>query len=126
MELTSNNVKAVFADCLYQKDENTDDAIMVEGIKAVFGFHPDRIKSHKKNITSMLNGLPNNFKSSIGGGWSFLNACEREDGVQWTSLHMIVEQLVCLGIAIGKVTYCLPRELWASLQGGVPYFIVQD
>lgn len=36
----------------------------------------------------------------------------------------MVEQLVQLGIALGKVKYCLPREAWKNLPGGVPYFMV--
>ena len=35
-----------------------------------------------------------------------------------------MEDLFCLGIAIGKVQYCLPRETWSLLPGGVPYLMI--
>jgi len=58
---------------------------------------------------------------SRGGGWSFLNLCSTKDEKQWTGLHERMEQLICLGMAIGKVSYCCPREMWPSLLGGMPY-----
>jgi len=35
-----------------------------------------------------------------------------------------MEQLVCLGIAIGRVGYNLPKENWDILPGGVPYIVI--
>lgn len=36
-----------------------------------------------------------------------------------------VQELMILGLGIGKVVYCLPREVWSVLPGGVPYFMVK-
>jgi hypothetical protein len=44
-------------------------------------------------------------------------------GYQWGE-HASMESLICLGIAAGFVRYCLPRDLWTSLPGGLPYFVV--
>jgi len=119
-------VETIFKDCLFREDEMGKDGkpkgikmIEAEGIKSTFGFHPDRVEKHRKKIIEFLKEMPEEF--SKGGGWSFLNLCNTEDGKQWTGLHVIMEQLVCLGIAIGKVSYCLPREMWSALPGGMPY-----
>lgn len=128
MELTSDNVNSIFMDCLFEEDneENRKKSIVVEGIVSKFGLNPDAIKKHKKDIRSMLKQLPKEFQKNSGGGWSFLNACNREDGTQWTGFHIAMEQLVVLGIASGYVRYTLSREMWKILPGGVPYFCVID
>jgi hypothetical protein len=41
-------------------------------------------------------------------------------------MHQRVEQLVQLGIAVGKIRYLLPRDMWDALPGGMPYFVVVD
>ncbi|HDZ26958.1 hypothetical protein LCGC14_2176970 [marine sediment metagenome] len=126
MELTSKNVNKIFMDCLFEEDneENRKNSIVVEGLVNKFGLNPVAIKKHKKDIYSMLKQLPKNFQKNGGGGWSFLNACNREDGTQWTGLHATMEQLVVLGIASEYVKYTMPREMWKILPGGVPYFSV--
>lgn len=35
-----------------------------------------------------------------------------------------MEQLVSLGIGIKKVKYCMPKEMWSILPGGMPYFMI--
>ena len=126
MELTSKNVNSIFMDCLFEEDseENRKKSIVIEGLVAKFGLNPDKVKKHKEAISSMLKQLPKNFQENGGGGWSFLNACNREDGTQWTGLHRDMEQLIVLGIASGQVKYTMPREMWEALPGGVPYFSV--
>lgn len=74
----------------------------------------------------MLAELPDDFKISRGGSYSFLNACLDKHGNQWTGLHRAQEELVRLGIAIGRVECCFPRETWAALPGGMPYFMVKQ
>ena len=34
------------------------------------------------------------------------------------------DRLMMLGMAIGKVKYLLPRNLWFILPGGVPYYCI--
>ena len=74
----------------------------------------------------MLSQLSDHFMETKGGGWSFLNACNRGDGKQWADLHADMEALFVIGIAAGKVRWCLPREMWPSLYGGMPYVVVLD
>ncbi len=130
MELTSENVDKVALDCLYPDSYSLEEAVregkMVEGIVTNFVFQPAKLIEHTEDIKSMLLQLPDEFKASKGGGWSFLNACNRSDSVQWTGLHAQMETLFMLGMAIGFVTIPLPRDFWPLLPGGVPYFVIND
>lgn len=124
--LTPQRVEEVFKACLFKDSEDATRHIVAEGITNIVGFHPDRIEEHRQEIHDMLAELPKDFKTSGGGGHSFLNACLDKRGKQWTSLHQTVDRLVQLGIAIDEVEYCLPRDMWDSLPGGMPYFTVKQ
>lgn len=131
--ISAEKVDTIFRECLLKDEEMGDDGnpqgikpLKVQGIAHDVGFHPDRIQKHRSEIVSFLEDLPHQFREDSGGGWSFLNLCQTEDGELWTGMHMIMEQLVCLGIAIGKVSYCLPqKKMWSMLPGGVPYIVIK-
>jgi hypothetical protein len=120
MPISSERVTEIFTACLSGKDN--PNMLVVEGVVRKFGFDKEKLDVHAQEIHNMLLQLPSEFID--GGGWSFLNACADKDGDQWTGDQAVVDQLVCLGIGIGKVEYCMPRELWSVLPGGVPYFVV--
>jgi hypothetical protein len=125
MMLTPQAVSTIFLDCLFRDEELTGDkpppdAVLVEGIVTSAGFHPGRLKQHEAEIVALLGELPPEFKD----GWSFLNMCTDKHGNLWTGVHRSVEELVLLGMGIGKVKLCAPREMWAVLPGGVPYYQV--
>lgn len=129
-KLTSKNVTKIMCDCLYTPEETkTKDCLKegkkVEGIMGTFVFNPERLNKNKQKIIDMLMQLPHQFRKSEGGGWSFLNGCMDENDNQWGE-QTTVEALVCLGIAIDKVKYCLPRDMWKILPGSVPYFVIND
>lgn len=126
MELTAENVVETLKSCLFpdEVEPDLDKAVKVEGIMGRFGFDPERLKAKEADIVSMLEQLPTSFQKSGGGGCSFLAACERADGVQWTGLHKTMDELFILGMAIGKVQLCLPRDMWKALPGGMPYYVV--
>ena len=78
-ELSSENVEGVLSDCLYTDaelkesgGETPEGTIIVEGIHRSFGLHPGRVQTHEDEIAQMLDELPDTFKESGGGGWSFL------------------------------------------------------
>lgn len=129
MELTSQNVHDTIKACLFDKAPADgpvpENAVLVHGVVLSFGFDPELLQKQKENIESMLQQLPETFLQTKGGGWSFLEAPRRRDGVQWGE-HRDVDELVCLGLAINKVKYCLPREVWSALPGGVPYFLIVE
>jgi hypothetical protein len=129
--LTSNHVEEVLRDCLLADDEaeiDPDVVVIVEGILNPFAFQVEGLERNRKLIAGMLAELPREFmavKTGGGGGWSFLNACMRRDGVQWTGLHRTMDWLLSLGQACGYVTCQLPREMWASMPGGMPYYVIE-
>ena len=125
--LNSETVEKIFNECLFREEEIVNgkpivEPVAVEGIMNKFGFHPGRIKASAREIKELLNELPKEF--SDGGGWTFLNMCTTKDGQLWTGLHQTCEQLMALGMAIGKVRYTMPKEFWAIMPGGVPYITV--
>lgn len=129
MNLTAENVETVFKDCLFLDGEIPNDhppnhMVKVEGIMHNFGFHSERLNSHKEDVVSMLTELPDDFRAGSGGGASFLNACMTKSGIQWGE-HINIEQLVALGIGLGVVSYCLPKAMWSMLPGGMPYFVIK-
>lgn len=129
MKLTADNVNTVFLDCLFTNEElkngePTEGYIEANGIMTNVGFHPGRLESHRADIASMLSELPDSFMVGGGDGMSFLNACMTKDDEQWGE-HKNVEQLFLLGMASKFVTELMPRELWGSLPGGMPYYSVQ-
>ena len=130
--INAERVDSIFRECLFKNEEMDDEGqpqgikpLKVQGIANDVGFHADRIQKHRSEIISFLEELPHQFREDSGGGWSFLNLCQTEEGEQWTGLHRIMEQLVCLGIAIGKVSYCLPKKMWPALPGGVPFIVIK-
>lgn len=123
MKLTAKNVKTILEDCLFRDGEDTSNAVIAEVVMSTLGFHPERLESHKAEIAEMLSELPNEFRESEGGGWSFLNAYMTKDGEHWGE-HPNIDELLALGVASGLAKILLPRSMWAVFPGGLPYFSV--
>ena len=129
MDLTADNVMNVMKDCLLTPEEaegvdaeNLPDWIApAQGVLRSFGLHRERLEAHREDVKSMLEQLPDNFRKDGGGGWSFLNLCQRKDGSQWADLHQTMEALVAVGNALGYVEFPAPKEMWPMLPGGMPY-----
>lgn len=120
--LTADSARGLFAGCLA---EAGCDGLAVEGIVTGATFDRARIAGRCDDIRALLAELPGQFRSSGGGGWSFLNACEDRHDRQWTGMHRDMEQLFMLGIAAGLVALLMPRDLWEALPGGMPYYLVE-
>lgn len=120
------DIRNIVRHCLFREDEDTSMAIIVHGVKMHLGFHPDRLQEHYEAIMGYLKQLPPDFLQSEGGqGMSFLKACVDKDEQQWGE-HRDIDDLLCLGLAIKKIRYCLPREAWGIFPEGFPYFVVLD
>lgn len=125
--LSADRVSSIFTSCMFRDGEDTSKYVPAPGITTNVGFHPGRIEENRVEIAALLDELPGPFKESSGGGMSFLNACYDRNGLQWTGMHRTMEQLFQLGLATGKVGYVLEdRELWSTLPGGMPYFVVYN
>jgi len=122
MQLTSENVESVFKDCLGGKEEG---ALIIHGVMMRVAFDRNKVSDNRDNIRSMLAQLPESFYADKGGGWSFLNLCVDKYGRQWTGLHQMCDKLVCLGLAIGAIKFCIAnRDFWAAFSGGLPYLAI--
>lgn len=127
-------VKKILMDCLFKKEELNSESLPTEpwiassGVVSQFGFNANRIEKHAGRIHEILKELPSEFQplsGGGGGGWTFLNACQDKEGVLWGQ-QRDVDELLTLGIAAGWAEIQMPRELWSSLPGGVPYFEVLE
>ena len=125
MKLTSENVDKVFCDCLYRKSEDLHKALsdgkLIEGVMLKVVFNTEKVEKHLQDIKDMLAQLPLEFRKEDGGGWSFLQMCNDEEGNQWTGVHKQMDALVCLGLAIDELRFCLPREMWKVFPDGMTY-----
>lgn len=128
-ELTAVAVEKILVDCLFKDEEMPDPktppegAILVQGVINNYGFHPERVASHKTEIVGLLEELDSSFHASGGGGMSFLNACVDKNGRQWGE-HRNIEQLYVLGAAIGAASFPLPKQMWGMMPGGMPYIVI--
>lgn len=122
----AERVDNIFRDSLFIQEEleeaegTPENAILIEGIVSNYGFNPDRLATHKDEISDILKLMPDEFQKDTGGGMSFLNLCMDKDGNQWGE-HRNMEQLVVLAIATGQGKYSLPRRMWPALPGSMPY-----
>lgn len=117
-----------FNECLFRDDELDNGRppdgvvpVVAEGILSMVGFHPERIDAARPKVIEFIRQLPDEFLKSKGGGWAFVNLCRDRNGNQWANLHRTMEQLIQLAIGCGLGGYCLPREAWKALPGGLPY-----
>lgn len=122
--INSDEVMQVFDACHVQPEKELPDMVKVEGIISVFYFKKSELSRHKEQVKTWLAALPEYFQAEQGGGWSFLYACQDRNGVQWTGFHHVMDKLFSLGIALELVQYCLPREYWEHMPGGVPYMVI--
>jgi len=123
-KLTAAAVAKLFEVCEFNDSDLPRKRIVVEGIMSKYALHRGRLQAHQGEIMALLAELPEQFRRTVGGGWSFLNACEDRHGNQWTGLQRSVEQLVVLGLGIGKVEFMLSREQWHIFPGRVPYLMI--
>jgi len=127
MELTSPNVENLFLDCLFKEGEDTTNAVLAEGVMLKVGFNPERLAKNREEIISLLSQCDEKFMAEGSAkGYSFLGFCEDKNGNLWTGVHAVCDNLICMGLAIDKVVFLLPREVWAVLPGGMPYLAIKN
>lgn len=129
--MNANRVHEMAVDSMFEDSEVGADGqtlmpqLCVQGIINTFGFHPERVKKHKAELKEMIKELPEGFYESGGGGMSFLNLCEDKHGNQWAE-HSTLEMFLCMAIANDLAGYCLPKEMWHLMPGGMPFVVFND
>jgi hypothetical protein len=124
MDLTATNVQAVFFDCLFSDEaaattprtEMIERGVKAEGVNLRVCFDPEQLKAREADIHSLLDQLP----PAFADGMTFLEMPLDAHGTHWAE-HPTCDQLLALGLAIGRLAYCLPRELWSALPESLPY-----
>lgn len=121
----AERVDSALRGCLYDAPTaSANDAVVVEGIVNKFGFDPASIARNRAEIECLIDEIvPDVFYRGSGDeiGMSFLQLCDDKHGQQWTGMHQTMEALYVLAAAIGRARFCLPREFWGALPGGMPY-----
>jgi hypothetical protein len=103
---------------------NPDKYVVAEGIVHKFVFMKDRLEAHRSEVVDIINQLPNEFRKSGGGGWSFLNLCTDKDGNQWGEQHD-AEALYVIANGLGLAKTQMPKTMWGMFPGGVPYIVFE-
>lgn len=125
--LNAKDVHDLFLKLLFHEDEIDEtthqpksdvSTIRIEGITQNFGLHGGRVLEHKDEIHSMLEELNPVFKE----GYTFMQMPFDKDDRQWGE-QPTAQELMVMGMAIGELKYCFPREMWMMLPGSVPYII---
>lgn len=124
--LTTEKVDAILKDVFLMPDEIKDGKpiikyVAVEAILCTFGFHSERLESHRAELELMVDELPSSFYK----GASFLNACNTRHGIQWGE-HKIMDVFFALLIACDLAMYISCRHTWHLLPGGMPYIITKS
>lgn len=129
MNNIAEEVQGIFMDCLYTEEElaglDKEKIPVVQGIRGMFGFNPERLEKFRTRIKSVLDEMPAEFQET-GGGHSFLALCNDKNGVQWGE-HRNMEQLCTLAIAAGLARWIIADpKMWEALPGGMPYIVFGD
>ena len=125
MKLDAETVNKTFLYCLFNEGEPTDNHVVAEAVRVKVGFHPERLKEKDSLIKELLDELPKESHKNSGGGMSFLQMAMDKDGNHWAE-HKTMDELVALGIATGRLSFLMPRELWGALPGGMPYIVINS
>jgi hypothetical protein len=150
MELTDANVVTLGGDCLLTDDRLAElmikhdlvlagpdgadaedvqklidhgEVVAIKGIVNTICFDPQRLEARRDDVLDLIRQLPTPFDVKQGGGWSFLNLCQREDGQQWTDLHQTQEVLCLLAVGLKLAKWVMPRDMWDIFPGGMPYIM---
>ena len=130
MRLTDTNVRKTLDKCLRVSQplanhltiDDANQTILVEGIAHSFVFDANLLASEKNHIEELLASLPTNFNQ----GRPFLEMYCTRTGRAWTNSPTTLEKLLALGMAIGKVSYTHPKNIWWALSGGMPYITINN
>lgn len=119
--IDTKELEDLFFKAMQDPETPTGETVNVEGLIHKAEFHKERLESTRDTVVGWLALLPDAFCAEKGGGWSFLNACQTKDGVQWGE-HRDMERLFMLGIGLGVAKWQL-LSMREALAGGMPYVV---
>ncbi len=123
----AQRLEAVFMDCLFRNkaEAKTFEPVLSSGIAVNVGFHPERLASHAETIKALIKEVvKEDFYEDAGGGYSFLHLPFDKDDEQWGEQRN-AEQLFLLAQALKLASFCVPKEMWSMLPGGMPYVVFE-
>lgn len=143
MELTWQNVEATLLACMLNDQEigfmegidptdmaaveaalTANGVVVVECALQKMGFVRERLEARREDIVSMLSQLEDSFHEGKGGGMSMMRMVATRDGELWGEQFQ-ADLLFGLAAGLGLAEFCLPREMWSSLPGGMPYVVIK-
>lgn len=121
----ARRVEALFRDCLFRNEAEAKKfkPVLSLGIITNVGFHPERLAGHADTIKALIKEVvKEEFYEDTDGGYSFLLLPIDRNENQWGEQRN-AEQLFLLAQALNLASFCLPREVWPMLPGGMPYVV---
>lgn len=123
-----SEVAEIFNYCLITKESYVKDPRQpfksAEGIFWSASFNKARLLEKEPKIHEILKELPVELQEGGGEGDSFLWIRKDKKGGTWTSSLRLMEQLLLLGLATGKIQYVLKRKAWGIFKLGIPHIVV--
>ncbi|MDD3172139.1 MAG: hypothetical protein PHF63_00470 [Herbinix sp.] len=121
--ISATRVNEIFLDCLFTEEElekfdgqpTENDYIRVDGVTITVGFNPIRVEKYRDEISAIIGELDDGFK----WGRYFDSLSFDKDGNLWGE-RKDAEELMMLGMAIGRIEYHLGKSVWQLFPGSVP------
>ena len=114
-----NRVRAILLSAFFKERERVKDYVVVH---AIYGrdkaLHRQRLEASRAEVIQMLSNLPPEFL--MAGGSSFCNMHLDSSYKAWGS-ELAAHELLLLAHGLGLAHYVLPKPLWASMPGGMPF-----
>ncbi len=126
--LTAERVRDLYARCFRPESEyhpTRATRTQIEGWLMRHTFSVPQLAKSREEIIRLLLAIHRGFRSDEGQGGSVGMLTMRDDNVMWTGDMSDIEKLLSLGMAVGLVTFCVPREKWDRLPNGLPYVRIE-
>lgn len=119
MDLTPENVQAVFLDSLALDAEGSP-SLRVRGLSNEYVLNVARLGSHRETVRGFLSRVSTLYYADRGGGHSCFFLSRRRDGVDWGA-RPDMERLLALGLGLDLIEFCFKRGRWDLFPRGMPY-----
>lgn len=94
--------------------------LLVESTMQTTAMVEERLQKYEDTILALIGELSDDFIDGKGGGMSLMNLVVDKHGNQWGEQWQ-ADLFFALAKGLSLARFCLPREMWSSLPGGMPY-----